>query len=110
LGWEKVVFCEGSLSWALFGLRNHPQYPHKSLEKITKRKSQPRLPKKSQVFQEDLKILSSCKGAAPWDKSNIDSTSGWLEEACKLLEVGFGYVTDMEAVKLFRRRKQKIKL
>jgi len=28
-----------------------------------------------------------------------------LEEACKLLEVGFGYVTDMDGKKLFRKRK-----
>jgi hypothetical protein len=28
-----------------------------------------------------------------------------LEEACKLLEVGFEYVTDMEDEKLFRRRR-----
>lgn len=30
-----------------------------------------------------------------------------LEEACKLLEVGFEYVTDMENKKLFRKRKWK---
>ena len=28
-----------------------------------------------------------------------------LEEACKLLESGFEYVTDMEGAKLFRKRK-----
>lgn len=28
-----------------------------------------------------------------------------LEEACKLLEVGFEYVTDMEGKKVFRKRK-----
>lgn len=28
-----------------------------------------------------------------------------LEEACKLVEVGFEYVTDMEGRKLFRKRK-----
>jgi hypothetical protein len=28
-----------------------------------------------------------------------------LDEACKLLEVGFEYVTDMEGKKLFRKRK-----
>jgi len=28
-----------------------------------------------------------------------------LEEACKLLEVGFDYVTDMEGKKVFRKRK-----
>lgn len=28
-----------------------------------------------------------------------------LEDACKLLEVGFEYVTDMDMVKLFRKRK-----
>lgn len=28
-----------------------------------------------------------------------------LEDACKLLEVGFEYVTDMGMVKLFRKRK-----
>lgn len=28
-----------------------------------------------------------------------------LDEACELLKVGFEYVTDMEAVKIFRKRK-----
>jgi hypothetical protein len=28
-----------------------------------------------------------------------------LEEACRLLEVGFEYVTDMDGKKLFRKRK-----
>jgi len=28
-----------------------------------------------------------------------------LEEACKFLEVGFEYVTDMEGKKVFRKRK-----
>ena len=28
-----------------------------------------------------------------------------LEEACKLLEIGFEFVTDMEGKKLFRKRK-----
>jgi integrase len=28
-----------------------------------------------------------------------------LEEACKLMEVGFEYVTDMDGKKLFRKRK-----
>ena len=28
-----------------------------------------------------------------------------LEQACKLLEVGFEYVTEMEGKKLFRKRK-----
>lgn len=28
-----------------------------------------------------------------------------LEEACKLLEVGFEYVTDMDSFKVFRKRK-----
>ena len=28
-----------------------------------------------------------------------------LQEACKLLEVGFEYVTDLNGVKLFRKRK-----
>jgi len=28
-----------------------------------------------------------------------------LDEACKLLEVGFEHVTDMEGAKLFRKRK-----
>ncbi|MEM2107988.1 MAG: hypothetical protein QXL10_01725 [Candidatus Bathyarchaeia archaeon] len=28
-----------------------------------------------------------------------------LKEACQLLETGFEYVTDMEGVKLFRKRK-----
>lgn len=33
-----------------------------------------------------------------------------LEEACKLLKVGFEYATEMDTVKLFRKPKQKIKL
>jgi hypothetical protein len=33
-----------------------------------------------------------------------------LKEACKLLKVGFEHVTKMDTVKLFRKRKQKIKL
>jgi dihydroorotase len=33
-----------------------------------------------------------------------------LKEACKLLKVGFEHVTQMDTVKLFRKRKQKIKL
>jgi hypothetical protein len=32
-------------------------------------------------------------------------TASTLEEAYKLLEVGFEYVTDMDGVKLFRKRK-----
>ena len=28
-----------------------------------------------------------------------------LEEACKLVEIGFEYVCDMDNVKLFRKRK-----
>jgi len=32
-------------------------------------------------------------------------TASTLEEACRLLEVGFEYVTDMDGVKLFRKRK-----
>ena len=28
-----------------------------------------------------------------------------LDEACKLIEVGFEYVTDMEGCKVFRKRK-----
>jgi len=32
-------------------------------------------------------------------------TATTLEEACKLLEVGFEYVTDMDGYKLFRKRK-----
>ena len=31
--------------------------------------------------------------------------AGNLDEACKLLEVGFTYVTDMDGKKLFRKRK-----
>jgi len=33
-----------------------------------------------------------------------------LDEACKLLEVGFDYVCDMDNVKFFRKRKQKVKM
>jgi hypothetical protein len=32
-------------------------------------------------------------------------TAETLDDACKLLEVGFEYVTDMEGKKLFRKRK-----
>jgi integrase len=32
-------------------------------------------------------------------------TAGTIDEACKLLEVGFEYVCDMDEVKLFRKRK-----
>jgi len=32
-------------------------------------------------------------------------TAKTIEEACKLVEAGFEYVTEMEAVKLFRKRK-----
>jgi hypothetical protein len=28
-----------------------------------------------------------------------------IEEACKLVEAGFEYITEMEGVKLFRKRK-----
>jgi len=31
--------------------------------------------------------------------------AGTLDEACKLLEVGFEYVTDMDGKNLFRKRK-----
>ena len=34
--------------------------------------------------------------------------AGSLDEACSLLEVGFEYVTDMDDVKLFRRRKYQV--
>jgi hypothetical protein len=32
-------------------------------------------------------------------------TAQTVEEACKLIEVGFEYVTDVDNVKLFRKRK-----
>jgi hypothetical protein len=32
-------------------------------------------------------------------------TAATVEEVCKLLEVGFEYVTEVEGVKLFRKRK-----
>jgi integrase len=38
------------------------------------------------------------------DEFNV-KVAGNLEEACKLLEVGFEYVTDMDGKKLFRKRK-----
>ena len=40
----------------------------------------------------------------PNDEFHVKVASN-LEEACKLLEVGFEYVTDMEGKKLFRKRK-----
>ena len=34
------------------------------------------------------------------------SKAAWnLEEACKLIEAGFDYVTDIEGAKLFKKRK-----
>jgi hypothetical protein len=38
-------------------------------------------------------------------KAKITFNATTLEEACKLLEVGFEYVTDMDGYKLFRKRK-----
>ena len=38
------------------------------------------------------------------DKFHVKAVST-LEEACKLLEVSFEYVTDMDNYKLFRKRK-----
>jgi len=35
----------------------------------------------------------------------IVKTASTVEEACKLVEVGFEYVTDMDGVKIFRKRK-----
>ena len=35
----------------------------------------------------------------------ITKTAKTVEEACKLLEVGFDYVTEMNGIKLFRKRK-----
>ena len=32
-------------------------------------------------------------------------TAKTLKEACKLMEVGFEYVTDMDSCKIFRKRK-----
>ena len=36
---------------------------------------------------------------------NLERAVNTLEEACKLLEVGFEYVTDINDKKLFRKRK-----
>jgi len=33
------------------------------------------------------------------------ATAKTLEEACKLVEVGFEYVTEMDGIKIFRKRK-----
>jgi hypothetical protein len=47
--------------------------------------------------------------AALYQGSNADDfhvkVADTLEEACKLLETGFEYVTDMNGKKLFRKRK-----
>lgn len=47
--------------------------------------------------------------AAIYHGGNADDfhvkVSATLEEACKLLEIGFEYVTDMDGKKLFRKRK-----
>ena len=47
--------------------------------------------------------------AALYHNSNEDDfhvkIAATLEDACKLLETGFEYVTDMEGKKLFRKRK-----
>ena len=39
------------------------------------------------------------------DDSFIVKIAETLEEACKLLEVGFEYITDMDGKKLFKKRK-----
>jgi hypothetical protein len=39
------------------------------------------------------------------DDNFIVKTASTLEEASKLLEVGFEYITDMEGKKLFKKRK-----
>jgi hypothetical protein len=33
------------------------------------------------------------------------ATASTVEEACKLIEVGYEYITEMEGVKIFRKRK-----
>jgi integrase/recombinase XerD len=47
--------------------------------------------------------------AALYHNSNVDDfhvkMAATLEEACKLLETGFEYITDMDGKKLFRKRK-----
>ena len=35
----------------------------------------------------------------------ISKVAGTIEEACNLIEAGFEYVTDMDNVKIFRKRK-----
>ncbi len=39
------------------------------------------------------------------DDEFVSATAKTVEEACKLIEVGFEYVTELEGVKLFRKRK-----
>jgi hypothetical protein len=47
--------------------------------------------------------------AAIYHNSNADDfhvkVAATIEEACKLLETGFEFVTDMDGKKLFRKRK-----
>jgi len=42
----------------------------------------------------------SCKS----DEFHV-KTAKTFEEACKLVKVGFEYITDMEGIKIFRKRK-----
>jgi hypothetical protein len=68
-----------------------------------------------------LNAKSACASSAEWtlhfyinleqavfteqnDEFHVKAVST-LDKACKLLEVGFEYVTDMDGYKLFRKRK-----
>ncbi|MCW4016883.1 MAG: hypothetical protein NWF06_10975 [Candidatus Bathyarchaeota archaeon] len=39
------------------------------------------------------------------DDEFVSATAKTVEEACKLIEAGFEYITELEGVKLFRKRK-----
>ena len=39
------------------------------------------------------------------DEEFTSAVAGTLQEACQLVEAGFEYVTEMDGVKIFRRRK-----
>lgn len=47
-------------------------------------------------------LIEDCTGQIDFKRVCHAQT---IEEACKLLEVGFEYVTDIDGVKLFRKRK-----
>lgn len=49
--------------------------------------------------------LEKATFGSPIDEEYTVRVAETLDEACDLLEAGFGYVTDMDGAKIFRRRK-----